>query len=355
MISLSRKVPLVAVEITSSCVKVLELSRGRGGYKVEACAKVPIPESAMSDREISDMDAMAEIVEKAIDMSGTRCKHAVTTVHDSAAITKVLSLSSELSSFELDEQVRIDAEQHIPFSMDEVMLDYSVVGPSAGSKEFVDVLVVAVRNTVVENRQAVLQLAGLEVNIVDVDSYASEHVVNYMKENGIVDPMVELIGVCDIGKRYTTFNVVQNDALIYSREQSFGGYMVAEEMQRFYGMDAKEAEAAQLAEEGLPSDYQASVIDPFVGQLCEQISQFRELFFSSSGLSNLDILLVTGGIANIDGIEQSIENEVGISTSVANPFSAVSVPRKFARKGILLEEHGSDMFVPFGLALRNFD
>src|SRR5918993_1680720 len=166
--------PLLGLDISSSSVKLVELGRDKAGnFVLERCAIEPLERGWINDGNVEKFDEVADAMRRLVKKSGTRTKNVAMALPPSAVITKKIILPGGLSESELEIQVESEANQYIPFSLDEVSLDFCVMGPSAGSAGDVEVLIAASRKEKVQDRQGLAEAAGLKPVIIDVESYAS--------------------------------------------------------------------------------------------------------------------------------------------------------------------------------------
>ncbi|BBL72663.1 pilus assembly protein PilM [Methylogaea oryzae] len=352
MFMLSRKKPpLLGIDISSAAVKLVELSKAGGRYRVEGYAVVPLPPDAVVDRAIANVEVVGAAVESAIKQSGTKLKHAAVAVAGSSVITKVIAMPASLHDDELEQQIQLEADQYIPYSLEEVSLDFQVLGPSEKNPQLVDVLLAASRKENVEDRVAAIELAGLKAAIVDVESYALEGafplIAGQLPEHG-VDKVVALV---DIGATVMTFNVVQNGATVYAREQGFGGKQLTEEIQRRYGLSYEEAGLAKK-QGGLPDSYASDVLEPFKQALAQQVSRSLQFYISATAQRGVDCIVLAGGCASIAGVDRTVAEQLGVMTLIANPFIDMSLSNRVKPQN--LGKEAPAMMTACGLALRSF-
>ncbi|MBL3590760.1 MAG: pilus assembly protein PilM [gamma proteobacterium endosymbiont of Lamellibrachia anaximandri] len=348
--------PLIGIDISSTTIKLLELSKnvGRTGamYRVEAYGVEPLPPNAVVEKNIADVDAVGEAIRAAVSRSGTRAKQVAVAVSGSAVITKVISMPSALSDQDMESQIQLEADQYIPYPLEEVNIDFEVLGPSDKNPELVDVLLAASRSENVDDRVAAMELAGLNAAIVDVEAYAMENactqLVDQLPERGVD----QTIAVADIGATTTTLNVLHNNKIIYTREQNFGGRQLTEEIQRRYGLSLEEAGMAKR-QGGLPDNYVPEVLEPFKEAMVQQVSRSLQFFFSSSAFSSVEHIVLAGGSSSIPGVDELTEEKLGTPASVANPFANMSVSSKV--KPQALSADAPALMIACGLALRSFD
>lgn len=343
---------MLGVDISSSAVKLLELSKSGNKYRVESYTVEPLPPNSVAEKNITDVDAVGEAVRKAVKRSATRQKNAALAVAGSAVITKIVQMPADLSEDELESQIMVEADQYIPYSLDEVNLDFEVQGPSETSPDHMDVLLAASRSENVDVRVAAADLGGLIAKVIDVEAYAMENAFSLVAPqlpNGAEDMVV---AVFDVGATMTTLSVLHDLKTIYTREAVFGGKQLTEEIQRRYGLSYEEAGMAKK-QGGLPDTYIPEVLEPFKEAMTQQISRSLQFFFSSSQFSSVDHIVLAGGSASIPDIDQMIEERLSISTSIANPFSNMSLSSKI--KAPVLSNDAPALMIACGLALRSFD
>ncbi|MCG8324538.1 MAG: pilus assembly protein PilM [Thiotrichales bacterium] len=347
-----KSVPLVGVDISATAVKLLELSRSGGKYRVESYAVEPLPANSVVDKNINDIEAVGEAVARAWKKSGSKTKAAVAAVAGSSVITKMITMPGDISEDDMETQIQLEADQYIPFPLEEVALDFEIVGTSDSNPDRVDVLLAASRNDVVDARVAVMDSAGLEAKVVDVEAFALENTVGLLVDDLLGGAQDQVVAIADVGSSVTTFSVLENMKIIYSREQQFGGHQLTEDIQRRYGLSYEEAGLAKR-QGGLPDNYEPEVLEPFKESLAQQISRAQQFFYSSSSISNIDHLLLAGGCASIHGIAELVESKIGVPTSVVNPFANMSLSSRVPPDS--LSNDAPALMVSCGLALRSFD
>ena len=349
MFSLSKKKqPLVGIDITSTSVKVLELKRAAGSYKVESYAVEPLPTNAVVEKNISDVDAVGNAVRRPIKKANCKTDDCAIAVPASAAISKMITMPSGLNDQELESQVQLEADQYIPYALDEVELDFEVLGPTEGNPDSVDVLLAASRSENVDMRTMAIEIAGIDTKIVDIESYAMEGACQLLHD---MDD-TSVVAVIDIGATMTSINVILNGQLIYTREQAFGGRQLTEEIMRRFGLSYDEAGLAKK-EGGLPDNYVLEVLNPFKETLVQQVHRLLQFFYAANQYNEVSQIILAGGCATIPGIEELVENKMNVRTSIANPFNGMSFSTKISQQRL-----GADapaLMIACGLALRTFD
>ena len=343
--------PLLGLDITTSSIKLIELTMSGGQYRVESYAAEPTPHSSINEKAIVDADAVGEAIRRAVKRSGAKSRLAAIAISGDAAITKVIQMPANLRENDLEAQVEMQADQYIPFPMEEVSYDFQVVGPSDKDTTMMDVLLVATRTENVEQRRAAVQAAGLTARIVDVEAFALENACSLMRHQMPDGGMDRTIAVVDFGASATTFSVLRDMKVIYTRDFAFGGQLLTEEIMRTYGLTMEEAGRAKK-EGGLPSNYQPEVLDPFIDDMTQQVSRSLQFYLASgSGRAQPDQMLICGGCANIPGVADVISSRVGVAALKGDPLGNM----KIASKAQSVVNDATALLTACGLALRSFD
>lgn len=345
--------PLIGADISSSAVKMVEIAdAGKGGFRLERYAIEPLPTESVVEGNINNLDAVIEAVKRCHKRLGTNFKNIALALPNAAVISKKILVPAGQSDDDLGLQVEAEANQYIPFSLDEVNLDYQVVGPAPNSPEDVEVLIAASRKDKIEDRMAVAEGAGLKAVVMDVDLFAAQAAFELI-EATMPDRGRELnIAVVDIGASVMNVNVMRNDQSIYMREQPFGGIQLTQEIQNKFGLSAEEAEAAKRAG-GLPENYESEVLQPFMDNLGQEIARAIQFFFSSTQYNKVDHIVLSGGCAAIPGMNEVVAKRTQVETTVANPFSNMALSSRIRPKN--LEQDAPSLMVACGLAMRRFD
>lgn len=344
---------LLGVDVSSTAVKMLELNRIGGRYRVESYAVEPLPAGAVVERDIKDIDAVAIAIQKAVSRCKPGTKFAAAAVAGSAVITKVIQLDADLSEDDIENQIEVEAEQYIPYPLEEVRLDFYVLGTSEKDDTKVDVLLAASRSENVYSRVEALEIAGLTAKVVDVEAYAIERAYSLIEKQMVhVDDANRLVAIVDIGATMSTLSVLNNGVTVYTREQVFGGRQLTEEIQRRYGLSFEEAGMAKK-QGGLPEDYVPEVLTPFKETLVQQVSRSLQFFYSSSPFGEVHQIVLAGGTASLGGIAELVEERLAVPTMVANPFADMSLAPSVTAQA--LSSDASALMTCCGLALRSFD
>ncbi len=340
------------MDISSSSVKLVELGRDKAGNLVlERCAIEPLERGWITDGNVEKFDEVAEAVRRVVKKSGTRTKSVAMALPPSAVITKKIILPGGMTEAELEIQVESEANQYIPFSLEEVSLDFCVVGPSPTSAGDVEVLIAASRREKVQDRQGLAEAAGLKPVIIDVESYASRLATGRLIEtlpNKGVDTMVALF---EVGAFTTSMQVIKNDDVLYDRDQAFGGAQLTQLIVRQYGFSPEEAETKKRNGD-LPDDYESGVLRPFVDSMAQEIGRALQFFFTSTPHNKVDYVMLAGGSAALPGLTEAVTQQTSFACSLVNPFEGMQIGDGIREKKMRRE--APSYLTSCGLAMRRF-
>lgn len=345
---------MLGLDISSTSVKLLELSRSGGKYRVESYGVEPLPENAVVEKNIADVEGVGEAIQRLVGRAKTKVKQAAVAVAGSAVITKTIEMSASLSEDEMENQLQVEADQYIPYPLEEVALDFEVLGPSPRSEDQVEVLLAACRRENVEMRQAAIEIAGLKAKVVDIEAHCMQRAFNLVREQFMGDDEDDdkIIAIIDIGATMTTLSVLTDSGTPYTREQLFGGKQLTEEIQRRYSLSVEEAGLAKK-QGGLPDDYETEVLQPFKEAVVQQVTRSLQFFYSSSAYDDVDHIILAGGTASIEGLADMVSAKLGTPTSMANPFANMSLSSKVNE--VNLGNDAPALMIACGLAMRSFD
>jgi type IV pilus assembly protein PilM len=343
---------MLGLDISSSSVKLVELGRDKSGRLIlERCAMEPLERGWVTDGNIEKFDEVADAIRRVVKKSGTRSKNVAMALPPSAVITKKIVLPGGMSEQELEIQVESEANQYIPFSLDEVSLDFCVIGPTSNSAGDVDVLIAASKKDKVQDRQGLAEAAGLVPVILDVESYASRLAVGRLIELLPNRGLDAVVSVFEIGAFTTSMQVVRNEELLYDRDQAFGGAQLTQLIVRQYGFSPEEAESKKRGGE-LPEDYGSGVLQPFVESMAQEIGRALQFFFTSTPYNRVDYVMLAGGSSSLPGLTEAITRQTSFACSVIDPFSEMEIGSGIREKKMRRES--PSYLTACGLAMRRF-
>lgn len=342
--------PLIGLDLSSSSVKVVELAgNAESGFRLERYAIEPLPKGAIADGNIENIEAVSEAVRRAVRKSGTRARNVALALPSAAVITKKIILPGGLSEEALEVQVESEANQYIPFALDEVSLDFSVIGPAPNSPEDVELLLAASRKEKVEDRVAVAEAAGLKTVVMDVDSYATLEAFALIAPQLPANGRDQNVAIVDIGAHMMHFYVIRNGQQLFSREQAFGGNQLTQDIARAYGLSAEEAEAKKRTGD-LPENYERDLLQPFADNIALEVTRALQFFFTSTPYSRVDQILLAGGCAVIPGLVDVVGTRSQAATAILNPFKGMDLGSGIREKQARLDS--PSLVVATGLAMR---
>ena len=344
--------PLLGLDVSSSSVKLVELGRDAGGKLIlERCAIEPLERGWITDGNVEKFDEVAEAVRRVVRKSGTRTRHVALALPPSAVITKKIILPGGMSEQELELQVESEANQYIPFSLDEVSLDFCVTGPSASSAGDVEVLIAASRKEKVQDREGLAEAAGLKAMILDVESYASRLATARLIEQLPGKGEDAIVALFEVGAFTTSMQVLRNQEVLYDRDQAFGGAQLTQLIVRQYGFSSEEAEAKKRSGD-LPDDYGSGVLKPFVESIAQEIARALQFFFTSTPHNRVDYVLLAGGSASLPGLSSAVTRQTSFACSLVNPFDGMEFGPNIREKKVRRE--APSYLTSCGLAMRRF-
>ena len=344
---------LIGVDISTSAVKMVELSSsGKGSYRLEGYSVAAIPKDAIVDGNVTGLEQVSDAIKLAWKILGSREKRAALALPSALVITKKMLMAADLRETDMEVQVEAEANQYIPFPLDEVNIDFQVIGPAPNNPDEVEVLIAAARKEKIEDRVAAAEDAGLKVTVVDVDTYATEAAYSLVSSQLPNAGNDQTVMVVDIGAAMMHINVLHDNSSVYTREQAFGGAQLTQEIQRRFGLSVEEAEIAKR-KGGLPDSYDNEVLQPFVQSLSTEVARALQFFTSSTQYNRVDHIVLAGGCAAIKGVEVMVQDRTQVNTIVANAFQSMSLGIRVKQQQLAVDAPA--LLIACGLAMRGVD
>ncbi len=327
-------------------------SDGKSGFRVERYAIEVLPRDAVADGNIVNLEATAEAIRRAWKRLATSTRSVAIALPTSHVITKKIIVAAGLREQELELQVESEANQYIPFALEEVNLDFQIVGPAPSSPDEIEVLIAASRKEKVEDRVAVVESAGLKAVVMDVESYAALAAFDLISKQLPEGGKGQVIALVDIGANVMSLTVLRDGQQLYGREQAFGGNQLTQDVARLFGMTFEEAET-EKRRNNLPDNYESEVLQPFVESMALEVSRALQFFFTSTQFNQVSHIVLSGGCAVLPGADEAVASRTQINTVVANPFADMLLSERVKAKNLL--QDAPSLVVACGLALRRFD
>ena len=344
---------LLGVDIASTSIKLVELAdAGKGLYRLERYVIEPLPKDVVTDGNIVNVEAAGEALRRAWKRLGSRNRNVALALPAAMVITKKIIVAAGQREEDLELTVEAEANQYIPFALDEVNLDFQTLGPAPNNPDEVEVLIAASRKEKVEDRVAVAETAGLKARILDAESYATQEAFRLIAPSLPANGRDQNIALVDIGAHVTHFYVLRNHEILFSRDQAFGGNQLTQDIQRAFNLSPDEAESARK-NQGLPENYDRDVLQPFMESLALEVTRALQFFFTSTSYNQVDQIVLAGGCALLPGLDELVAKRAGVATLVANPFASMQSsdrirPRQLAQEAPML-------MIATGLAMRSFE
>lgn len=353
MLKLFQKKPqaVIGIDISACSVKVLQILPVKGNYSLEGYAQEDLPDGAVEGTVIKDILAVSKGIKQAIFNAGVDGKNVVVAVPDSAVINKIVQVNQGLNDSEIEELIFLEADKYIPYPINEVNLDFQVIGPSTKNSAMLDVLVVASRAENVNARVEAVTRAGFSVSVVDIESLALERTIPFLAEKMPRAGENKIIAIIDLGAVYTHLFVSQGMKIMFTREEEFGGLQLVGDIARHYAISRQEA--MKVLKEGGTQypDYHDTVFMPFIESIFIQIKRTLQFFYSTSHYSSVDQIFLAGGLAKLPGLADLLEKKMGIPAQVANPVASMQSNPRINQVQLISDIPG--FLIACGLALRH--
>ena len=342
---------VLGLDVSSTTAKLLELSKSGGRYRVESYGVANLPLDAVIEKTINDIPALSKSIAQAAALSETSVTLVAAAVAGSTVITKLIEMPDGINDDALEATLFVEADQHIPYPLEEVALDFEVQGGSLDLEGYNSVLLAACRKETLDARVEAIEAAGLKPTIIDIEAFAIERAFELIQRHLKLDPN-STVAIFDIGATMTTLSVLHRGRSIYTREQVFGGKQLTDEIMGRYGLPLEEAGLAKK-HGGLPDDYEPEVLEPFKEAVIQHISRSLQLFFSSSHYNDVDLIVLAGGVACMAGLDRLVREKLGTRVVIANPFQGMTMSSKV--DAVALQDDAPGLMIACGLAMRSFD
>lgn len=347
---------LIAVDISSAGIKLLELDRGHGGFELKSMAFVSLPRDVIVENEIIDSTTVTQALKDAVQIASPASKDVAFAVSGNALIIKTVNMPM-MSELELETVIEFEADQHIPYDMEDVYLDFQILGATENGMEM-EVVLVACKRDVVEAYQQVIQEAGLTVKCVDCAVFALENAAELLTDNvpamenaDVEQTEAQVHALANVGANFTNINIMHNGQMAFVRDQFFGGNHLTQKIQELHGISFQAAEKMKVENFASVGD---AVAEDYFTALADELVRTLDFYAVRHADTPVQKLFLSGGGVLVPGTAEQIAQRLGIETELLNPFPAIHAsPNKFSSEHLL--QIGPMMMVPVGLALRSFD
>jgi type IV pilus assembly protein PilM len=363
-----RDQPLIGLDVSPSSIKLVELGRWSEAkvkpanftWVLERCALEPLDRPWVVDGHIEQLEPLSQALNRLLQRCNTPVRRVALSLPPSSVITKKIMLPAGLSESDLEAMVQVEANQYIPFPLEDVSLDFRILGPSAASSSDVEVLIAAARREKVQDLQALAEAAGLDPVVVDVESYAARRAAQTAVAAVRALPATAergLVALLEIGSVKGSLQVLLHDEVVFERDQSFGGAGLTQAIAHHYGYTTEEAESRKRTR-NLPDDYGQTVLPAFLEGLAQNVTRALKYFFTSTPYHSVDHILLAGGCANVPGLAEAVSLATQAPASVLNPFIGMAKGQALQATGSSLadyQRHAPSFLTACGLAMRRFD
>ncbi len=343
----SSKKQIAGLDIGSSSVKLAEIAEGPDGYTLQNFASIPLAKGIIADGIIANPNALVERIKELLKISRCRARTVVTSLSGYSVIAKKIGFPS-MDEESLRELISDEIEKYLPFGdMKDVNFDFQILGSSDMSPGQMEVFLVAAKKDVVQSYVDTLKKAGLEVAILDVDSFALETMYEENYDYGHEDVCI----LVNIGASMTNINVVKGGASIFIRDFPLGGTSITENLQDKTGVSFEEAERMKLEKAASGDEQSRDELLAYADPLLLEIERSVDYFRSTYPGKFIKQILLCGGTARMPGIADALLQRLNVEVEIADPFRKVSADKKsFSAED--LKEIGPQASVGVGLAMR---
>lgn len=337
----------IGLDLGSSYIKTVKLKESKGSYELELFDLYPLPPELIVDGSIIDSIRLVDAIKDMVRKAGVKTKDtAISISGHSSVIIKRISLP-EMSEEDLSESIKFEAEQYVPFDIEDVNLDFQIIGPKEEPGQM-DVILVAVKKDIINEYISVIKEAGLNPIIVDIDAFALENMygINYEIEPG------KNVALLNIGASTINMSILKGGISVFTRDSSLGSNLHSEALQREYNISYENAEKLKRGEpvENVSSEDAAAVIESASEEILSEIIRSFDYYRSTTMHEDISEVIFSGGCALLSNMSSMITEKTGIETRVAEPFRNIKIPKKFDETNI--HEIAPVMAIAVGLALR---
>jgi type IV pilus assembly protein PilM len=346
MFLFKKKKELVGIDIGSSSVKVVQLKDNKGSFQLLNAGIIPLPSEAIVDNTLMDSSAIAAAVKNLIASLGIKVKDVVCSISGNSVIIRKIVLPA-MPQEELEDQISWEAEQYIPFDINDVNMDFQILSPDSHDPSKMNVLLVASKKDIINDYVSVFSSAGMQLSVVDVDSFAVQNAfeVNHdFSSEGI-------FALVNIGASVMNINVIKDGITLFTRDVQMGGNLYTEEIQKQIGLSSEDAEKAKLLAHETGNEQIRTVILKVNETITQEIRRSLDFYNSTASDDRISSVFISGGCSKAYNLISTIAEKIGLPVDKINPFAKL----KYNEKDFdpeYLREIGPLMAVPVGLAIR---
>jgi type IV pilus assembly protein PilM len=342
-----KKKNVIGLDIGSSSIKVVELREAKDGFKLQHLGISPLPPEAIVDGALMDSVTIIDTIRDLV-TSTSKTRDVVTSVSGHSVIVKKITLPF-MTETELEESIQWEAERHIPFDINDVNIDFQILGYGSENPDLMEVILVAAKKDIINDYVSVIMEAGLNPVVMDIEAFALENMlgINYEIEKD------DIVAIANLGATVTNINILKDNLSAFTRDIFKGGNQITEEIQRQLHVDYEEAEKIKVGQkgEGASQSVVENVLRSASESLAVEIGNSLDFFQSSTTSQKISKLYVSGGGSKIKDFDIILQQQIGIPVEIANPFKRIEYNEK-SFDPEYLREIGPVMAVGVGLASR---
>jgi type IV pilus assembly protein PilM len=340
------KKDIVGVDIGSSAVKLVQLRELKGGYQLQNIGILPLPAEAIVDNTLMDSSSIVETVKNLLVSLDIKAKEAVCSISGNSVIIRKISLPV-MPVEELEDQIHWEAEQYIPFDINDVNVDFQILSPDEQDPSKMNVLLVASKKDIINDYLAVFAEAGLKLVVVDVDSFAVQNAY----ETSYLSDYKEVVALVNIGASIINLNIVRDGVSLFTRDVQMGGNLYTEEIQKQFGINSEDAELKKLTAAGSDDARLKDILQRVNDTISLEMRRSLDFYNSTAGEGRIAKVYLSGGAAKTVMLMEAVQQRLSLPVELLNPFLRVVVNEKeFDLE--YLEEIAPMVTVAVGLATR---
>ena len=340
---------IIGIDIGSSSVKLIQLKDNKGSLQLLNVGIMPLSSEAIVDNTLMDRSTITATIKKLIESLGIKVKNVTCSISGNSVIIRKIVLPA-MPQEELEDQITWEAEQYIPFDINDVNMDFQILSPDNNDPSKMNVLLVASKKDIINDYVAVFSEAGLQLSIVDVDSFAVQNAFEANHDYSSED----VIALVNIGASVMNINVIKNGITLFTRDVQMGGNLYTEEIQKQLGLSGEDAEFGKLLANESDNEPLKNVILKINETITQEIRRSLDFYNSTANDERITGVFISGGCSKVFNLIDTITDKISMSVQALNPFAKL----KYNEKDFdpeYLQEIGPFMAVPVGLAIRRVE
>ncbi|HKL26863.1 MAG TPA: type IV pilus assembly protein PilM [Desulfuromonadales bacterium] len=347
MMLFKQKKDVIGIDIGSSSVKLVQLREAKGGYHLVTLGMSLLPPEAIVDNAIMDSQTIIEVLQNLVESLKVKTKNVATSVSGHSVIIRKIQLPI-MTEEEMEASIQWEAEQYIPFEISEVNLDFQILGGDPNDASQMDVILVAAKKDFVSDYVSMLRECGFNPVIMDIDCFS---VQNVFESNYGIE--AEIVALIDMGASSMNVNILKDGMSVFTRDIQVGGSAYNEEIQKRLGLNHEDAEKVKLGEEVDDVDPQtvAAILDDATDALTQEVQRSIDFFSATSSDEKVGKVYITGGVAKIAAVRESLANRLNVDVEVMDPWRQIGYSEKDFDPEYL-QAVGPVFTVAAGLAMR---